>query len=81
MNTYIAAVEFFDQFHDEIAKDTVIMRANSYTEAVQQIETSFKNTIESITSITAVSDMTVIHLGDGPDVDKCVQLIMKENTF
>ena len=81
MNTYIATVEFFNQFADEMAKDTVIMRANSYADAVKQIESSFKETIESIVSITAVSDMEVIHLGDGPDVDKCVEIIIKENTF
>jgi len=81
MDTYIATVEYFEEFESKMAKDTVLIRATSYSDAVAQIEESFKNTIESITSITAVSDMTVIHLGDGPNVDTIVETILSENSY
>lgn len=81
MDTYIATVEYFEEFESKMAKDTVLMRAASYSEAVAQIEESFKNTIESIASITAVSDSGVIHLGDGPNVDTIVETILSENSY
>ena len=81
MNTYIATVEYYDEFDSAMRKDTVIMRAASYAEAAAQIEESFKNTLESIVSFTAISDMALIHLGNGANVDSLIDTIMSENTF
>ena len=81
MITYIATVEYYDEFETGLKKDTILLRAPSYAEAAAQIENAFKDTLESIVSFTAVSDMAVIHLGDGPDTQKCIDVIMQENSF
>lgn len=81
MHTYIATVNYFDEFRNDMEKDTVVVQALSYSEAVAAIEISFKSSIESIESITDISDMAIIHLGNGPLVDQVVELLCQENSF
>ena len=57
------------------------MQANTYAEAIAMIEKSFGKSIESITSITGISDMNVIHLGNSEFVDKIIEVLLKENSY
>lgn len=81
MQTFIATVEYFEELDEKMDKDTVIMQAENYSEAVAMIEKSFGNCIESITSITGISDMNVIHLGNSEFVDKIIEILLKENSY
>ena len=81
MQTFIATVEYFEELDKKMDKDTVIMQANTYAEAVAMIEKSFGSSIESITSITGISDMNVIHLGNSEFVDKIIEVLLKENSY
>lgn len=79
MQTFIATVEYFEE--TDMEKDTVIVQADSYTDAVGLIEKTFRDSIESIVSITGISDMNIIHLGNGEFVDKIVEVLMQENSY
>lgn len=78
---YIATVNYFDDFENKMDKDTIVVQAHSYSEAMAAIEASFKSSIESIESISDISDMTIIHLGNGPLVDQVVKLLCQENGY
>ena len=79
MQTFIATVEYFEE--TDMEKDTVVVQAHSYAEAVGLIEKTFGDSIESIVSITGISDMNIIHLGNGEFVDKIVEVLMQENSY
>lgn len=81
METYIATVEYYDEVDGKKMRDTVLMRANSYTEAVTQIEAAFGNDIEKIISLAFVATEHVIHLGDGEFIDQIVNTIMEANAI
>jgi len=81
MHTYIATVNYFDEFRNDMDKDTVVVQASSYSEAAAAIEISFNSSIESIESLTDISDMAVIHLGNGPLVNQVVELLCAENSY
>lgn len=81
MQTFIATVEYYEEIKGEMEKDTVVVQADNYTDAVGLIEKSFGDSIESIVSITGISDMNVIHLGNGEFVDKIVEVLMQENSY
>ena len=79
MQTFIATVEYFEE--TDMEKDTVVVQADNYADAVGLIEKTFGEKIESIVSITGISDMNIIHLGNGEFVDKIVEVLMQENSY
>jgi calcineurin-like phosphoesterase len=81
MQTFIATVEYYEEIKDEMEKDTVVVQADNYADAVGLIEKSFGDSIESIVSITGISDMNVIHLGNSEFVDKIIEVLLKENSY
>ena len=80
--TFIATVEYIN-FEDKPAKECVVFQATSYTDAAAKIEETYVNDLEGILDLHAISDNTLIHLGDAEDktTELIVDRICEENTF
>lgn len=59
---FIAHVNSYNEFDKKDESDSVLIYANSYTEATERIEEVYGKSIEEITLLEAISDSSVIYL-------------------
>ena len=82
---FIADVQWWNEFDDKDVTETVLVQADSFIDAMEQIENQYKDDLEEIHYFTYVGDGDIVHLGsrevNREEVDTVVSCITKNNCF
>ena len=82
---FIADVQWWNEFDEKDVTETVLVQANSFIDAMEQIENQYKDSLEEIHYFTCVGDGYVVHLGsrevNREEVDTVVSCITENNCF
>lgn len=82
---FLADVQWWNNFDEKDVTETILVQADDFVDAMEQIEKQYRDDLEEIHHFTCVGDGYVVHLGcreiNREEVDAAVTCIVENNTF
>ena len=82
---FLADIQWYDEFGEKDVTETVLVQADDFVDAMQQIEKQYKDDLEEIHYFTCIGEGHVVNLGsrkvNREEVDAAVNCLTENNSF
>lgn len=67
---FTATIEWYNNYDEKIVTEVIVVHGENFTDAMKNIEKTYKTSLESVRELTWISDCEVLSLGVKGEVDE-----------